>query len=234
MLEAVSGRIVHVGDSGAGQIVKAANQLVVGSTIQAVAEALVLATAAGVDPVRVREALLGGYAASRILEVHGQRMIEGNFTPGARAVLYRKDLGIIQGLARSLGVPTPAFDAVAEGFERLVAEGGGDRDYSALVTLLEEAAGVRVAGTQRRRRRRHDRDGGAHRDRLRERRVRAGRRGGRVRVRPRPALRRRRVRHDVRHLRLHLQAARAPRAVPAVAARGAPGAHRSRSPTCRT
>jgi 2-hydroxy-3-oxopropionate reductase len=145
-LEAVSGRIVHVGDSGAGQIVKAANQLVVGSTIQAVAEALVLATAAGVDPVRVREALLGGYAASRILEVHGQRMIEGNFTPGARAVLYKKDLGIIQGLARSLGVPTPAFDAVAQGFERLVAEGGGERDYSALVTLLEEAAGVSVAG----------------------------------------------------------------------------------------
>jgi 2-hydroxy-3-oxopropionate reductase len=145
VLDAVSGRIVHVGDSGAGQIVKAANQLVVGSTIQAVAEALVLATAAGVDPVRVREALLGGYAASRILEVHGQRMIEGNFTPGARAVLYRKDLGIIQGLARSLGVPTPAFDAVAAGFERLVEEGGGERDYSALVTLLEQAAGVSVA-----------------------------------------------------------------------------------------
>ena len=164
VLDAVSGRIVHVGDSGAGQIVKAANQLVVGSTIQAVAEALVLATAAGVDPVRVREALLGGYAASRILEVHGQRMIDGNFTPGARAVLYRKDLGIIQGLARSLGVPTPAFDAVAEGFERLVAEGGGDRDYSALVTLLEEAAGVvwRVAG--RRRRWTHDGDGSADRE----------------------------------------------------------------------
>jgi 2-hydroxy-3-oxopropionate reductase len=145
VLDAVSGRIVHVGDSGAGQIVKAANQLVVGSTIQAVAEALVLARAAGVDPVRVREALLGGYAASRILEVHGQRMIEANFRPGARAKLYEKDLGIIQGLARSLGVPTPAFDAVAEGFVRLVERGEGDLDYSALVMLLEEQAGVRVA-----------------------------------------------------------------------------------------
>ena len=87
VLEAVSARIVHVGDSGAGQIVKAANQLVVGSTIQAVAEALLLAAAAGVDPVRVREALLGGYAASRVLEVHGQRMIVGNFETGARALL---------------------------------------------------------------------------------------------------------------------------------------------------
>jgi 2-hydroxy-3-oxopropionate reductase len=145
VIEAVSGRIVHVGDSGAGQIVKAANQLVVGSTIQAVAEALVLARTAGVDPVRVREALLGGYAASRILEVHGQRMIEANFKPGARAVLYQKDLGIIQGLARSLGVPTPAFDAVAEGFVRLVERGEGELDYSALVMLLEEQAGVRVA-----------------------------------------------------------------------------------------
>jgi 2-hydroxy-3-oxopropionate reductase len=145
VLDAVSSRIVHVGDSGAGQIVKAANQLVVGSTIQAVAEALLLAAAAGVDPVRVREALLGGYAASRVLEVHGQRMIDADFRPGARALLYRKDLTIILGLARALGVPTPAFDAVADGFRTLVERGDGDRDYSALVTLLEEQAGVRVA-----------------------------------------------------------------------------------------
>lgn len=149
VLDAVSARIVHVGDSGAGQIVKAANQLVVGSTIQAVAEALLLATAAGVDPVRVREAMLGGYAASRVLEVHGQRMIDGNFEPGARALLYRKDLTIILSLARSLGVPTPAFDTVADGFRRLVDQGDGGRDYSALVTLLEDVAGVRVVDRAR-------------------------------------------------------------------------------------
>lgn len=145
-LEPMSGRIVHVGDSGAGQICKAANQLVVGSTIQAVAEALLLARAAGVDPARVREALLGGFAASRVLELHGQRMLEANWKPGARSTLHRKDARIIQGLARSVGVGTPGFDVAAAGYERLVERGDGDLDHSALLVLLEEEAGVRVAG----------------------------------------------------------------------------------------
>ncbi len=144
-LEPMSGRIVHVGDSGAGQIAKAANQLVVGSTIEAVAEALLLARAAGVDPVRVREALLGGFAASRVLELHGQRMLDANWTPGARSALHRKDARIIQGLARSLRVPTPGFDVAADGYERLVERGDADLDHSALLVLLEEQAGVRVA-----------------------------------------------------------------------------------------
>lgn len=148
VLEPMSGRIVHVGDSGAGQIAKAANQLVVGSTIEAVAEALLLARAAGVDPGRVREALLGGFAASRVLELHGQRMIDANWKPGARSALHRKDARIIQGLARSLGVPIPGFDQAADGYERLVERGDADLDHSALLILLEEQAGVRVAAAK--------------------------------------------------------------------------------------
>jgi 2-hydroxy-3-oxopropionate reductase len=145
VLEAMAGRIVHVGESGAGQITKAANQLVVASTIQAVGEALVLAAAAGVSPVRVREALLGGYAASRVLELHGQRMLDANYKPGGRVGLHRKDARIVSGLARRLGVVTPAFDVVADALESLVEEGGADLDHSALVTLIEAESGIRVA-----------------------------------------------------------------------------------------
>jgi 2-hydroxy-3-oxopropionate reductase len=145
LLEAMGSRVVHVGDSGAGQIAKAANQLVVASTIEAVAEALVLAAAAGVSPRRVREALLGGFAASRVLELHGQRMLDANYVPGGRAGLHRKDARIISGLARRLGVATPAFDVVADALESLVEEGGSDLDHSALVTLIEAESGVRLA-----------------------------------------------------------------------------------------
>src|SRR5439155_16826544 len=98
----------------------------------------------GVSPARVREALLGGFAASRVLELHGQRMLDGNYVPGARAVLHRKDARIISGLARRLGVVTPAFDVVADALESLVEEGGSDLDHSALVTLIEAESGVRV------------------------------------------------------------------------------------------
>ena len=145
VLATMAGRIVHVGDPGAGQIAKACNQLVVASTIQAVAEALVLASAAGVSPAKVREALLGGYAASRVLEVHGQRMLDANFVPGGRVGLHRKDARIIGGLARQLHVVTPAFDVVADALESLADEGGADLDHSALVTLIEAESGVRVA-----------------------------------------------------------------------------------------
>jgi 2-hydroxy-3-oxopropionate reductase len=145
LLEAMGRRVVHVGASGAGQIAKAANQLVVASTIQAIGEALVLAAAAGVSPARVREALLGGFAASRILELHGQRMLDANYVPGARSALHRKDARIITGLARRLGVVTPAFDVVADALESLVESGGADLDHSALVTLIEAESGVRLA-----------------------------------------------------------------------------------------
>jgi 2-hydroxy-3-oxopropionate reductase len=145
VLLAMGRRVVHVGDSGAGQIAKAANQLVVASTIEAVAEALVLAAAAGVSPARVREALLGGFAASRVLELHGQRMLDANWKPGARSALFRKDARIISSLARRLHVVTPAFDVVAAAVESLVDQGGAALDHSALVTLIEAESGVRVA-----------------------------------------------------------------------------------------
>jgi 2-hydroxy-3-oxopropionate reductase len=144
LLEAMGSRIVHVGASGAGQITKAANQLVVASTIQAVGEALVLAAAAGVSPAKVREALLGGYAASRVLEVHGQRMLDANYVPGGRVGLHRKDARVISRLARRLEVVTPAFDVVADALESLVDDGKADLDHSALVTLIEAESGVRV------------------------------------------------------------------------------------------
>jgi len=150
ILAAMGSRIVHIGDSGAGQIAKAANQLIVAATIEAVGEALLLATMAGADPVRVREALLGGFAASRVLEVHGKRMLDADYRPGARSALHRKDARIIQGLGRRLGSPMPAFDVVAQALESLVEQGGGDLDHAALVTLLEQQAGVRVAGATQR------------------------------------------------------------------------------------
>jgi 2-hydroxy-3-oxopropionate reductase len=116
--------------------------LIVASTIQAVAEALVLAAKAGVDPAVVREALLGGFAGSNILEVHGRRMLEGAFTPGFRAALHRKDARIITEVAEEVGSPVPSFAVVAAALEALVESGRGDLDHAALVTLLEEAAGV--------------------------------------------------------------------------------------------
>ena len=142
LFDVMGGNIVLVGDSGAGQIAKACNQLVVAGTIEAVAEALTLATAAGVDASRVREALLGGFAGSKILEVHGQRMLDEAFTPGFRARLHLKDAHIVSDTAKELGVPTPGFTPVEDALERLVEKGKGDLDHSALITLLvEEGAG---------------------------------------------------------------------------------------------
>jgi 2-hydroxy-3-oxopropionate reductase len=141
LFDVMGKNIVHVGDTGAGQIAKACNQLVVGATIEAVAEALTLASAAGVDPARVREALLGGFAGSKILEVHGQRMLDEAFTPGFRAKLHLKDARIVSNTARELGVPTPGFTPVEEALARLVDEGKGDLDHSALITLLRESEG---------------------------------------------------------------------------------------------
>ena len=125
----------HIGAPGAGQVAKAANQVVVALTIQAVAEALTLASKAGVDPARVREALLGGFAQSKILEAHGERMLEGRFDPGFRIELHRKDLAIALQSAREEGVPLLATAQVAELFNALIAQGSGTLDHSALVTL---------------------------------------------------------------------------------------------------
>lgn len=147
ILEVLGSNIVHVGPAGAGQVAKACNQLVVAATIQAVAEALVLAKKAGVDPAGVREALLGGFAGSKILEVHGQRMLAGDFQPGFRSVLHRKDARIVRQTAEELGSPVPLFEIAAEALEHLVEVGRGDLDHAALITLLEDAAGLRVAET---------------------------------------------------------------------------------------
>lgn len=141
LLETMGANIVHVGPSGAGQIAKACNQLVVAATIEAVAEALVLAERAGVDPAKVREALMGGFAGSKILEVHGQRMLDRAFEPGFRARLHRKDARIVMETAAEVGAPTPSFAVVTEQLQRLVDGGDGDRDHSALFALLEAQAG---------------------------------------------------------------------------------------------
>ena len=137
VFEAMGRTVVRVGDSGAGQLAKACNQLVVGATIAAVAEALSLARRAGVDPAIVRDALAGGFAASRVLEVHGRRMIERDFVPGGRAALHAKDAHIILDTAAALGLDLASFSVVAAAFDRLVAEGRGDLDHSALITLLD-------------------------------------------------------------------------------------------------
>jgi 2-hydroxy-3-oxopropionate reductase len=142
ILNVLGKRVTHVGPAGAGQIAKACNQLIVGATIQAVAEALVLAAKAGVDPDTVREALLGGFAGSKILLVHGRRMLTADFAPGFRAALHHKDAAIVLETAREARSPVPSFDVVAAALETLVDRGRGDLDHSALVTLLEEAAGI--------------------------------------------------------------------------------------------
>jgi 2-hydroxy-3-oxopropionate reductase len=139
LLTVLGRNIVHVGASGAGQVAKACNQLVVAATIEAVAEALALAEHAGVDAGKVREALLGGFAASKVLEVHGRRMLDRAFDPGFRARLHRKDARIVLDTAREVAASVPAFEAVARQLDELVASGGGELDHSALFTLLDGA-----------------------------------------------------------------------------------------------
>jgi len=144
VLEALGKQLVHVGGHGAGQVAKACNQVVVALTIQAVAEALALAAKAGVDPAKVRQALLGGFAQSRILDVHGQRMLARNFTPGFKVRLHQKDLAIALAAGKALGVPLPATAVVQEALTALRALDRGELDHAALVTLIEDLAQVRV------------------------------------------------------------------------------------------
>lgn len=134
--------IVRVGGPGAGQVTKACNQVIVALTIQAVAEALTLARKSGVDAGKVREALLGGFAQSRILEVHGKRMIERTFQPGFRLKLHRKDLAIALQTGKERGVALFATAQAAELMDALLAQGKGDLDHSALALLVEQMAGL--------------------------------------------------------------------------------------------
>jgi 2-hydroxy-3-oxopropionate reductase len=129
--------IVHIGDPGAGQVTKACNQVVVALTIQAVSEALILARKAGVDPAKVREALLGGFAQSRILDLHGKRILEHNFQPGFKLKLHRKDLGIALQTGREFSVPLFATAQAAELMDALLAQHKGELDHSAMALFLE-------------------------------------------------------------------------------------------------
>jgi 2-hydroxy-3-oxopropionate reductase len=135
-------RIIRIGDSGAGQICKACNQLVIGGTLAAVGEAFALARKSGVDPAKVRAALLGGFAASRVLEVHGQRILDGNFKPGFPARLYRKDLRIVLDALNDAHTPAPVTALVQQLLSALLAEGREGDDYSALGTVLARLARV--------------------------------------------------------------------------------------------
>jgi 2-hydroxy-3-oxopropionate reductase len=132
--------IVHVGDAGAGQVTKAANQMVVGTTIAIVGEALVLAAKAGVDPAKVRQALLGGFAQSKILEAHGQKMLDCNFKPGFRIRLHEKDMKIALATGSEYGVPLMVTGVVGQMMTAMKAMGNGDLDHSGLVKFVEGLA----------------------------------------------------------------------------------------------
>jgi 2-hydroxy-3-oxopropionate reductase len=132
--------ITLVGGNGDGQTTKVANQIIVALTIEAVGEALVFASKAGADPARVRQALMGGFAASRILEVHGERMIKRNFEPGFRIALHQKDLNLALQGARSLGVSLPNTATCQELFNAATAAGGAGWDHSGMARVLEGLA----------------------------------------------------------------------------------------------
>jgi 2-hydroxy-3-oxopropionate reductase len=133
-------RIVHIGASGAGQTCKVCNQIAIGGALAGVSEAIALARAAGVDGTKVRQALLGGFAASRVLEVHGERLLTGNFVPGFRTKLYQKDLRIAAETAAATGVTTDATAVVSHLVDALVAAGKGDLDYAAIGTMVKTHA----------------------------------------------------------------------------------------------
>jgi 2-hydroxy-3-oxopropionate reductase len=145
IFQSLGKNLVHVGDAGAGQVTKAANQVVVGTTIAIVSEALVLAAKAGVDPAKVRQALLGGFAQSKILEAHGQKMLDRNFKPGFRIRLHEKDMKIALATGFEYGVPLMVTSQVAQMMSAMDSMGHGDLDHSGLVKLVEELANTELA-----------------------------------------------------------------------------------------
>ena len=144
LFELMGKNITLVGGNGDGQTTKVANQMIVAITIQAVAEALVLAAKAGADPAKVRQALMGGFASSRILEVHGERMVKRTFAPGFRIELHQKDLGLALASARALGVHMPATASAQQLMNTCEAIGGKGWDHSALVRAIEVASGFTI------------------------------------------------------------------------------------------
>ncbi len=135
-------RIVHIGPSGAGQLCKVCNQMVIGGTLAAVSEAFALARKANVDPAKVRTVLLGGFASSRVLEAHGERILQRNYVPGFRTRLFAKDLGIASDTLAEFQSPAPVAAVVQQLVAALMASGQADADYSALATVLFELAGL--------------------------------------------------------------------------------------------
>jgi 2-hydroxy-3-oxopropionate reductase len=144
LFELMGKNITLVGGNGDGQTAKVANQIIVALNIEAVAEALLFAARAGADPARVRQALMGGFASSRILEVHGERMVKRTFDPGFRIELHQKDLNLALTSARTLGVALPNTATAQELFNACVAHGGKAWDHSALVRALEKLANFEI------------------------------------------------------------------------------------------
>jgi len=145
LFELMGKNITLVGGNGDGQTTKVANQIIVALTIEAVGEALVFASRAGADPAKVRQALMGGFASSRILEVHGERMIKRTFDPGFRIELHQKDLNLALQGARALSLSLPNTATTQELFNAAAALGGKGWDHSGLVRVLEHLAGHPVA-----------------------------------------------------------------------------------------
>ncbi len=135
--------IVHVGPAGAGQVAKACNQILAAVNIEGVAEALNFAIRAGADPRKVREALLGGFAYSKALEVHGQRMLDGDFKPGFKIRLFQKDLGIVLDSAHQMGLALPAAAMVAQHFNAQMGAGEGDLDGNSLFRVIDRISAAK-------------------------------------------------------------------------------------------
>lgn len=144
IFEVLGKNITLIGDSGAGQVCKAANQIVVALTIEAVAEALVFAQKAGVDPARVRQGLMGGFAQSRILDVHGQKMLDRNFKPGFRVRFHIKDLNIALTTGREYGASLPGTAMAMEILKSLAATGHGNDDHSAIARYIETNSATEI------------------------------------------------------------------------------------------
>ena len=144
VFEVLGKNIVHVGEHGAGQVTKTCNQIVIAQTLVAVSEAFILARVSGVDPDKVRAALLGGFAASRVLETHGQRILEHNFKPGFKARLHQKDLRISMEATHEMGIALPGAALATQYLNALIGEGLGEEDSSAIATILEKVSGVTI------------------------------------------------------------------------------------------
>jgi 2-hydroxy-3-oxopropionate reductase len=144
LFELMGKNIVRIGGHGAGQVAKACNQIVGAVTLEAVAEGMTLARKNGVDPAKVRDALLAGYAWSRVLEMHGARMVSRDFTPGFKARLHRKDLRIVVDTAAQLDIALPQSALIAQHLNALVGMGCGEEDSAAVVKVLEKMSGAKA------------------------------------------------------------------------------------------